>query len=47
MDTGTALDLDCDVRQAWQRLALVSCMRFPEEDVCMTKVFNGVRMHGA
>ena len=28
------------------RLALVSCMRFPEEDVCMTKVFNRVRMHG-
>ena len=45
METGTALDLDCDVRQAWQ--GLVSCMRFPEEDVCMTKVFNGVRMHGA
>src|SRR6476661_5773430 len=29
------------------RLALIPCMRFPEEDVCMAKVFNGVRMHGS
>jgi hypothetical protein len=28
------------------RFALISCMRFPEEDVFMPKVFDRVRMHG-
>ena len=28
------------------RLTLVSRVSFPEEDVCMTKVFDRVRMHG-